>query len=240
MFVEISDMAAYLFTENEATCPQSVMYEDGTWADAPFMQWSAADSFWRCFMCSNKGTRVTADHLSAPRHTDRTEGQWNHLATFTQRGGPRLVRVYTDVNYEQQPVAQNQIAQQQAPPGLPAGPAPAAAQPAPAAAPPAALQALADTMEQHTQAITNAMERQTTAIATRMEQIMETRADDITRIEQKFDDVLERMQLMIDRLQLVSDRIAETNQLLGTAQPRGAVQAARALQTADLPPRAHQ
>ena len=95
-------------------------------------------------------------------------------------------------------------------------------------------------MEQHTQAITNAMERHTTAIATRMEQIMETRADDITRIEQKFDDVLERMQLMIDRLQLVSDRIAETNQLLGAAQPRGAVQAARALQTADLPPRAHQ
>ena len=91
VFVEISDMAAYLFTENEATCPQSVMYEDGTWADAPFMQWSAADSFWRCFMCSNKGTRVTADHLSAPRHTDRTEGQWNHLATFTPRGGQQKV-----------------------------------------------------------------------------------------------------------------------------------------------------
>ena len=222
-------MAAYLFTENEATCPQSVMLEDGTWTDAPYMQWSGADSFWRCFMCSNKGTRVTAEHLAAPRHTDRTEGQWNHLATFTPRGGPRIVRVYTDVNYEQQPVVQNQLAQQPAPPGLPAGPAPAAAQPAPAAAPPAALQALADTMDQHTQAITDAMA-----------QIMATKAEDIERIEKKFDDVMERMQLMIDRLQLVSDRIAETNQLLGTAQPRGAVQAVRALQAADAPPRQHQ
>ena len=216
VFAEISDMAAYLFTENAATCPQSVMLEDGTWTDAPWMQWSGTDQFWRCFMCSNKGTRVTADHLTAPRHHDRTEGQWNQLATFT-RGGQQIVRVYTDVNYEQ-PVMQNQLALQQAPPGLPAAPAPAAAQPAPAAAPPAALQGIADTMEQHTRAITDAME-----------QIMATRAEDIERIEKKFDEVMERMQVMTDRLQLVSDRIAETNQLLGTAQPRGAVQAVRAL-----------
>ena len=238
MFAEISDMAAYLFVENAATCPQSVMLADGTWTDAPYMQWSDTDQFWRCFMCSTRGTRVTADHLSAPRHHDRTEGQWNQLGTFT-RGGQRIVRVYTDVNYEQQPIVQNQLAQQQAPPGLPAAPAPAAAQPAPAAAPPAALHGLADTMEQHTRAITDTMEQHTRAITDAMEQMMTTRAEDIDRMEKKFEDVMERMQIMIDRLQLVSDRIAETNQLIGTAQPRGAVQAARALQAADQPPRAH-
>ena len=93
-------MAAYLFTENEATCPQSVMLADGTWTDAPYMQWSDTDHFWRCFMCSTRGHRVTADHLAAPKHHGRTEGQWHQLGNFT-RGAQHIVRVHTDTNYFQ-------------------------------------------------------------------------------------------------------------------------------------------
>ena len=82
-------------------------------------------------------------------------------------------------------------------------------------------------MGQHTRAITDAMEH-----------IMETNAENIERIEKKFEDVMEHMQLVVNHLQTVSDRISETNQLIGAAAPRGGLQAARALQAADLPPRA--
>ena len=225
-FVECGGMAAYLYTETEMTCPQSVMFEDGTWTDAPFMEWSRTDQFWRCYLCSNAGTRVTADHLTGNRHLSRTQGQWNQLGQFT-RGRQQIVRVYTDYNYQQ-----NQ-------PALPAPglepPQPAGAPPAPAAAPPAPAAAA-----QHTQTITDALEQHTQTITDAMEQIMETKTEHIERIERKFDDVLERLQVVADRLALVSDRLAETNQLISAAQPRGAVQAVRAMQGADAPPRAHQ
>ena len=91
------------------------------------------------------------------------------------------------------------------------------------------MKTITDALEQHTKTITDAVE-----------QLMQTKAEDTLRIETKFDDVCDRLQIVADRLQIVADRIAETNQLLGAAQPRGAVQAARALQAADLPPRVHQ
>ena len=93
------------------------------------------------------------------------------------------------------------------------------------------MKTITDALEQHTKTITDAVE-----------QLMQTKAEDTLRIETKFDDVCDRLQIVADRLQIVADRIAETNQLLGAAQPRGPVQAARALQAVQAPdaPQRHQ
>ena len=67
-------MAAHLFEENQNTCPQTVMLEDGAWMDAPWMTWSRADASWRRYMRSNSGNLVTADHLAAPKQKGPREG----------------------------------------------------------------------------------------------------------------------------------------------------------------------
>eukprot|EP00959_Pyramimonas_sp_CCMP1952_P212659 4449656-Pyramimonas_sp.AAC.1 len=96
-------------------------------------------------MCATNGSTVTADHLAAVRHKNRTEGAWNNLASFTRGWGRvHIVQVHTDENYIQPPPQQlalpaPQLAQ--AAPGL--QPPPAAAgrgQPVPPAGhqPPAA------------------------------------------------------------------------------------------------------
>ena len=225
-------MAAYQFTENVHTCPQWAMLQDGTWIAAPWMAWYEADQVWRCLICSPSGVRVTADHLATPKHQGRTRGQWNHLGRYT-RGGLRIVDIWTDDNYENA-----------APLPLPAAPGaqpPLPAQPPQPAAPGLPLPAAAaPTAGEHVKTITDALEQHTKTITDAVEQLMQTKAEDTLRIETKFDDVCDRLQIVADRLQIVADRIAETNQLLGAAQPRGAVQAVRAVQTAAVPPRAHQ
>ena len=94
------------FVENQYTCPQTVMLSDGTWVDAPYMRWDPPTGTWKCLMCSTHGSRVTADHVAAPRHQGRTEGQWNQLAHFTRGWQHSIVQIHTDINYTNPPQQQ--------------------------------------------------------------------------------------------------------------------------------------
>jgi len=184
-------MAAY-FVDEEWTCPQSVQLEDGTWAHAPYMEWSPNEGIWKCFICnSNTGIRVTADHLVAARHDGRTKGPWNQLGHFTHGWTQQIVQIHTDFNYVIPPPQQQLAlpARQPAPvpPGRQHPPAAPAGQPAPAA--PAAP--AGQPMGRGTDATHEAIEESNLLL-------------------QRID----------ERLQSVADRIAETNVLTTTANER--------------------
>ena len=130
-FSLISDMAGRAQWANESpnVCPEAVMLEDGTWRNAPWMSWDADSYFWRCWMCSTSGVRVTNDHLATPRHTNRVspDSIGNYLGWYSADvGRQQMLRVQVHANYLNR--RQQQLA-------LPAPPGEPPAQPPPEAPP---------------------------------------------------------------------------------------------------------
>ena len=219
------------------------MLEDGTWRDAPWMSWDADSYFWRCWMCSTSGVRVTNDHLTTPRHTNRVspDNNGNYLGWYhADVGRQQMLRVQVHANYLNR--RQQQLALP-APPGEPPAQPPPEAPPQhqqqqqapPVPAPAGPPQRAAQQQQQPDPAPAQQMAPPGLPAPPVPPTYVQNMLDQITAIEGHIEEMAAKMERMeaqgiarseaneemnmimsrVDQRQLlISDRIAETNVLL--------------------------
>ena len=81
--------------------PQQVKLQDGSWVQAPWVEWSAQDGHWKCHICAQT-PRITPEHLAGKMHVNRTNLVDGYLGYYTRELGSKIVGVWTHELFKRQ------------------------------------------------------------------------------------------------------------------------------------------